>query len=121
MNFVGVSDTAFLNDSNFNLVNMFGSFDTVHDFNNSNGNTINFNAGANFDALSAGSASGDTVSFLSGAAGDVVDLLGLTNDTVTLTGTASDDFLIFTAGCGTAPKTITASNLGSAGSPITIC
>lgn len=31
VNFVGVSDTAFLNDSNFNLINMVGNSDTVHD------------------------------------------------------------------------------------------
>jgi hypothetical protein len=121
VNFVGVSDTAFLNDSNFNLINMAGNSDTVHDFNNSNGNTINFNAGANFDTLSASSANGDTVTFQTGSSGDVIDLLGLTNDTVTFTSGASNDFLIFTAGCGTTARTITGSGIGMAGSPITIC
>ncbi len=40
VNFVGSGNTAFLDDSNFNLINMAGNNDTVHDFKNSNGNTV---------------------------------------------------------------------------------
>jgi hypothetical protein len=121
VNFSGANNTAFLDDSDFNLINMAGNNDLVHDFKHSNGNTVTFQAGANSDTLSASSANGNTVTFDSGSVGDVVTLLGLTNDTVTFALGASNDFLNFTAACGTAPQTIVGSNLGTASSPITIC
>jgi len=121
VNFSGTGDTAFLEDSNFNLINMAGNNDTVHDFKNSNGNTITFQALANSDTLSASNANGNTITFTNGSTNDVVDLIGLTNDSVTFAGDASYDYLNFTSGCGTTPRTITGSHLGSPSNPVTIC
>lgn len=121
VNFVGTNNTAFLDDSNFNLVNMNGNNDVVHQFTNSSHNTISFAAGANFDTLSASNATGDIVNFDPGAVNDVVTLVGMTNDLVEMTQFAVNDYLIFTAGCGNIGRVIALSNLGTPTSPIMIC
>jgi hypothetical protein len=119
VNFVGTGNTAFLDDSDFNLINMNGNNDTVHDFQNSNHNSIHFLVGANNDTLRASNASGDRVFFEPFAQFDVVDLVGLTNDTVFIVG--SHDFLIFTSACGTSGSVVFGSNLGTADSPYKFC
>ena len=52
--------------------------------------------------------------------GDVLSLIGLTNDNLTIAG--GNDFPIFDSSCpANATATFTACNVGTAGSPITIC
>src|SRR5258708_39817778 len=86
VNFAGTGNTAFLDDSDFNLVNMLGHNHTVRDFKNSESNTITFQAGTSFDTLTATNAANDVVTFLTGSTGDLVALSGLTNDSVTING-----------------------------------
>ncbi len=119
VNFVGVGNTAELTDSDFNLLNFGGVNDTVHDFSHSSGNTITFQAGTAFDTLTASNAANDTFTFLTGSQGDSIELVGLTNDSINISG--SNDFLVFTAGCGSITRTVIGDSIGSALGPITIC
>jgi hypothetical protein len=127
VNFANSSGTAFLNDSNFNLINEFGTNDTVHDFNNSNHNTILFDApgsnthpGANNDTLTASNANGNTFEFFNTATNDFPSLLG-TSDTTGLLGVSgSNDFLVFDSSC-TGRHIYTASNTGTSATPIVVC
>lgn len=121
VNFVGSNDTAYLTDSDFNLINMNGNNDLVHNFKNSNGNTITFQAGANSDTLSATNADGNNVTFSAGAVGDVITLMGTQNDTgIIIDG--SNDFITFGSGpCTAGQQHVTGSNQGTASAPIVIC
>lgn len=119
VNFVGTNGTAFLQDSDFNLINLAGDHDTVRDFRNSDSNTITFQAGTSFDTLTAASAVNDVVTFLTGSTGDLIALSGLANGSVAVDG--SNDFLVFTAGCGTTAWMVIGNNVGSASAPVTIC
>ncbi len=122
VNFAGSGDTAYLTDSDLNLINMNGNNDLIHNFTNSSGNTISFAAGANSDTLNASNARGNTVTFDAGAVNDVVTLIGATGVSVTLSGGASNDVLIFTAGCAPGSDIlIFGNNAGSAAAPMTIC
>jgi len=115
---VGTGNTAFLNDSDNKLINMFGNNDIVRDFNNSDNNSIAFAAGANFDELNASNATFNTLTFTTGAVGDVVDLLGITNDSILISGTGVfADVVGSNASC-----TITSSTAGNgtAGHPGTV-
>jgi len=118
VNFVGTGNTAFLNDSDNKLINMFGNNDIVRDFNNSDNNSIAFAAGANFDELNASNATFNTLTFTTGAVGDVVDLQGITNDSILISGTGVfADVVGSNASC-----TITSSTAGNgtAGHPGTV-
>lgn len=119
VNFVGTGGTAFLEDSDFNLINLGGNNDTVRDFRNSNSNTITFQAGANFDTVTATNAVNDAITLLAGSSNDVISLVGLTNATVSITG--SNDFLVFTAGCGSVSVAVLATDAGTSSAPITLC
>jgi hypothetical protein len=96
---------------------MLGSNDFIHQFSNNNNNTINFDApgtnpmtdpGANFDTLTGSNSSGNFVEFTSTAQHDVVDLERVSNDFVVINQSGLADCDIF------------ASNIGSAGSPVTL-
>lgn len=73
--------TAFLTNSNNNLIVMGGFDNTVQDFKNSNFNTITFRSSSAFDNVQANYAFNDSLT-VNGVA-DAIDLLG-SNDNVTL-------------------------------------
>jgi hypothetical protein len=88
VNFAYSDQIAYLTDSNFNLINIGGHFDSVRNFQSSNGNTINFDPMSSYDTLTATvSSNGNLVTFDKTAVGDFVNLLGTTNDNITISGT----------------------------------
>ena len=119
VNFSGTNGTAFLEDSDLNLINLAGDHNAVRDFTNSDFNTITFQAGTSFDTVTASNAVNDDVTLLSGSTNDVITLIGLTNVTLSVSG--SNDFLIFTAGCGSSTLMVFGNNVGTRSAPITIC
>jgi hypothetical protein len=56
---------------------------------------------------------------LTGSTNDLIALSGLTNDSITIDG--SNDFLIFTGGCGTTSRTVVGNLIGTKSAPITVC
>jgi hypothetical protein len=85
------SDTAFLNNSNFNFIGLGGLNNTVHDFNNSNFNSVYFGSGlidptTHGNTLSAAGANDNLVGFLPGDVNDTIALLGTTNDEIIIDG-----------------------------------
>jgi hypothetical protein len=116
VNFANSSGTAYLTDSDFNLINMNGLKDTVRNFEDSNHNTINFFSGSNYDTVSADDANSNTLAFDKGASGDFVTLLG-SNDNITIIG--SQDFIII-GDSGKSSCLIFGNNIGLNGSPVTV-
>ncbi len=80
------SNTAFLQNSNFNFMVMGGYNNTVNDFNHSNGNGIFFDNGTSGDTLSASHANFNYVEFDSYSVNDTITLLGTTGDSIYIDG-----------------------------------
>lgn len=80
------SNTAFLNDSNYNFILMGGVHNTVNDFNHSNVNSVYFDYGTSGNTLSASKANFNEVVFDPYDVADAVSLLGTTGDYVEITG-----------------------------------
>jgi hypothetical protein len=119
----GTGNTAFLTDSDFNLVNMFGSNDTIRGFANSSHNSIVFEAGTTGDTITGSNANGNLLEIQGGAVNDVVILLA--NDTtgfLVVPGSVSDAVLEFSSACTGSHTTPSGDNgLGTLASPIIVC
>lgn len=119
----GSGETAYLTDSNFNLINMFGSNDTVRDFSNNNSNTIQFDLGANGDTVTGFNSHGNNLEIQAGALNDYIILAGVADPgNLVVPAGVSNAVLEFTSTC-TAAKTVpTADNgLGTRSAPIIVC
>ena len=84
--FDNANDTAFLNDSNLNLMFIGGTNNTVNDFNHSNSNLVEFDPSSSGNTLSANRANDNGVFFSAGDVADTITLLGTTNDAIIITG-----------------------------------
>ena len=121
VDFEGTNDSAFFEDSNNNLGQIFGTHNSVDEFVNSSNNLFSFDTGnGGGSTLSATGSNSNTVEFFNTSANDVLTMIGTQDVGIGIQGTG--DFLMTGSSC--APGTLiffTDSNKGTAGDPIVLC